>query len=148
PDLPAEHGGLRGHERGLGEVGGAGPDAGAGDDRSEARESRLQSRDHVHRSTLMSSRPPTDPLEGRLRPGSKEKTMPFAVRLAAATVAAAASIVATATFAQDPSVPLIPRALLFGNPTQTQGRVSPDGKWISWIAPRDGVLNIWVAPAN
>jgi acetyl esterase/lipase len=25
-------------------------------------------------------------------------------------------------------------------------RVSPDGQWLSWLAPRDGVLNIWVAP--
>jgi dipeptidyl aminopeptidase/acylaminoacyl peptidase len=74
--------------------------------------------------------------------------MPFITRLAAATVAAAVSIAATVALAQDPDVPLIPRAQLFGNPTQTQGRVSPDGKWISWIAPRDGVLNIWVAPSN
>jgi dipeptidyl aminopeptidase/acylaminoacyl peptidase len=44
-------------------------------------------------------------------------------------------------------VPLIPRAKIFGNPTQTAGRLSPDGKWLSWIAPRDGVLNIYVAPA-
>ena len=28
------------------------------------------------------------------------------------------------------------------------GRISPDGKFLSWIAPRDGVLNIWVAPAD
>src|SRR5262249_30175741 len=44
--------------------------------------------------------------------------------------------------------PLIPRADIFGNPTKAQGLISPDGKWISWIAPRDGVLNVWVAPAN
>ncbi|HEY2627833.1 MAG TPA: hypothetical protein VGI57_01840, partial [Usitatibacter sp.] len=74
--------------------------------------------------------------------------MPFATRLAAATVAAAVSITATAALAQDPNVPLIPRSQLFGNPTQAQGRVSPDGKWISWLAPRDGVLNIWVAPVD
>ena len=43
--------------------------------------------------------------------------------------------------------PLIPRAALFGNPTRAQGLISPDGQWLSWIAPRDGVLNIWVAPA-
>ena len=43
--------------------------------------------------------------------------------------------------------PLIDRAKLFGNPSKTQGRLSPDGKWISWIAPSNGVLNIWVAPA-
>ena len=71
--------------------------------------------------------------------------MPFD-KLKAATVAAAVSIAATAVFGQE--VPLIPRADIFGNPTQTQGRISPDGKWISWLAPRDGVLNIWVAPAN
>ncbi|HYE28184.1 MAG TPA: S9 family peptidase [Allosphingosinicella sp.] len=45
-------------------------------------------------------------------------------------------------------VPLIPRAKIFGNPTQVAGRLSPDGKWLSWIAPRDGVLNIYVAPAT
>jgi dipeptidyl aminopeptidase/acylaminoacyl peptidase len=44
--------------------------------------------------------------------------------------------------------PLIPRAALFGNPTRAQGLVSPDGQWLSWIAPRDGVLNIWIAPAS
>ncbi len=49
--------------------------------------------------------------------------------------------------AQTPPVPLIERAKLFGNPTKAQGRVSPDGKWLSWTAPVDGVLNIWVAPA-
>jgi dipeptidyl aminopeptidase/acylaminoacyl peptidase len=42
--------------------------------------------------------------------------------------------------------PLIERAKLFGNPTKTAGNISPDGKWLSWIAPRDGVLNVWVAP--
>ena len=44
--------------------------------------------------------------------------------------------------------PLIPRAALFGNPTRAQGLISPDGQGLSWIAPRDGVLNIWVAPAS
>jgi dipeptidyl aminopeptidase/acylaminoacyl peptidase len=42
---------------------------------------------------------------------------------------------------------LIPRAALFGNPTRAQGLISPDGQWLSWIAPKDGVLNIWIAPA-
>lgn len=44
--------------------------------------------------------------------------------------------------------PLIERAKLFGNPTKVQGRLSPDGKWLSWIAPSNGVLNVWVAPAS
>ena len=45
------------------------------------------------------------------------------------------------------TAPLIPRAALFGNPTRAHGMISPDGQWLSWIAPRDGVLNIWIAPA-
>ena len=45
------------------------------------------------------------------------------------------------------NVPLIPRDALFGNPVKAAGRISPDGKWLSWIAPQDGVMNIWVAPA-
>jgi len=45
------------------------------------------------------------------------------------------------------AAPLIPRAALFGNPTRAQGLISPDGQWLSWIAPLDGVLNIWIAPA-
>ena len=40
---------------------------------------------------------------------------------------------------------VIPRSALFGNPEKAQARVSPDGKYISFIAPRDGVLNVWVA---
>jgi len=46
------------------------------------------------------------------------------------------------------SVPLIPRATLFGNPDRTGVQVSPDGTRLSWIAPVDGVLNVWVAPAG
>ncbi|MBI1403461.1 MAG: prolyl oligopeptidase family serine peptidase [Porphyrobacter sp.] len=44
--------------------------------------------------------------------------------------------------------PLIPRDALFGNPTRAQGQISPDGKWLSWLAPKDGVLNIWIAPVD
>jgi len=51
-------------------------------------------------------------------------------------------------FAQTTPVELIPRASFFGNPTKAQGLVSPDGRWLSWIAPREGVLNIWVAPVS
>jgi len=43
---------------------------------------------------------------------------------------------------------LIPRAQLFGNPTRAQAQLSPDGQWLSWLAPKDGVLNIWVAPVG
>jgi dipeptidyl aminopeptidase/acylaminoacyl peptidase len=43
-------------------------------------------------------------------------------------------------------VELIPRNALFGNPERTSPRISPDGSRLAWIAPRDGVLNVWVAP--
>jgi len=43
---------------------------------------------------------------------------------------------------------LIPRTRLFGNPARAQGQISPDGRWLSWLAPEDGVLNIWVAPTG
>ena len=62
--------------------------------------------------------------------------------------ALAAALAAAVSVAQVTQVELIPRATFFGNPTKAQGLVSPDGRWISWIAPRDGVLNIWVAPAD
>ena len=48
---------------------------------------------------------------------------------------------------QAAALPLIPRAKLFGNPTRAQAQISPDGRWLSWLAPKDGVLNIWLAPA-
>jgi dipeptidyl aminopeptidase/acylaminoacyl peptidase len=43
-------------------------------------------------------------------------------------------------------ISLIERTKFFGNPTRAAGQISPDGRWLSWLAPRDGVLNIWVAP--
>jgi dipeptidyl aminopeptidase/acylaminoacyl peptidase len=41
---------------------------------------------------------------------------------------------------------LIPRAKLFGNPTRAQGQIAPNGRFLSWLAPHAGVLNVWVAP--
>ena len=60
-----------------------------------------------------------------------------------ALIAASALLPFAAVSAQSPAdVPLIPRDALFGNPVKAAGRISPDGKWLSWIAPRDGVMNI------
>ena len=41
-------------------------------------------------------------------------------------------------------VPLVPREVLFGNPERSSPRISPDGSRLSWIAPDEGVLNIWL----
>ncbi len=43
---------------------------------------------------------------------------------------------------------LIPRKLLFGNPERAMARLSPDGSMLSYLAPVDGVLNVWVSPAG
>ena len=43
---------------------------------------------------------------------------------------------------------LIPRDLLFGNPERSNVLISPDGMSLSWLAPVDGVMNVWVAPAS
>jgi dipeptidyl aminopeptidase/acylaminoacyl peptidase len=48
----------------------------------------------------------------------------------------------------NPKPDLIPRGVLFGNPERAAVRISPDGKTLSWLAPRDGVLNVWVAPVG
>ena len=45
-------------------------------------------------------------------------------------------------------VPLIPRKLIFGNPDRTQARISPDGQQLSYLAPVNGVLNVWVGPID
>jgi dipeptidyl aminopeptidase/acylaminoacyl peptidase len=41
---------------------------------------------------------------------------------------------------------LIPLTVLFGNPERVSPRLSPDGTQLAWIAPHDGVLNVWLAP--
>ncbi|MCK4593233.1 hypothetical protein KAU45_01935 [bacterium] len=39
---------------------------------------------------------------------------------------------------------LIPREVLFGNPERFSPRLSPDGAQMTYIAPYEGVLNIWI----
>jgi len=43
---------------------------------------------------------------------------------------------------------LIPREILFGNPTKSQARISPEGTHLSFLAPVNGVMNVWVAPID
>jgi dipeptidyl aminopeptidase/acylaminoacyl peptidase len=46
------------------------------------------------------------------------------------------------------TVPLIPRKILFGNPDKASLQLSPDGAHLAYLAPHDGVLNVWVAPRD
>jgi dipeptidyl aminopeptidase/acylaminoacyl peptidase len=41
---------------------------------------------------------------------------------------------------------LIPRAALFGNPERISVKLSPDGAFMSYLAPDDGYLNVFVGP--
>jgi len=42
------------------------------------------------------------------------------------------------------AVPLIPRRVFFDEPQRSDVRLSPDGARIAFLAPLDGVLNVWV----
>jgi len=50
--------------------------------------------------------------------------------------------------AQTGARPLVPREVFFGNPDISWARLSWDGAWLAYIAPVDGVRNLWVAPLN
>lgn len=40
--------------------------------------------------------------------------------------------------------PLIPREVLFGNPDKTHPLISPDGQRLAYLAPDEGIMNLWV----
>lgn len=78
---------------------------------------------------------------------------------AMALLAGAVTLTACARRAEEPAttaavapVPiqaaLIPRSAIFGNPVRAGGQISPDGRHVSWLAPVDGVLNVFVAPTS
>ncbi len=48
----------------------------------------------------------------------------------------------------DEKPPMIPRHVLFGNPDRAALKISPNGQYLSYLAPVDGVLNVWVGPRD
>jgi dipeptidyl aminopeptidase/acylaminoacyl peptidase len=60
------------------------------------------------------------------------------------------ALVLTATVSAPASAdlpPLIPREVLFGNPEKAGVQISPDGKYLAYLAPDDkNVLQVWVKP--
>lgn len=40
--------------------------------------------------------------------------------------------------------PLIDRELFFGDPEISGGQLSPDGEWVTFVQPLDGVPNVWI----
>lgn len=72
-------------------------------------------------------------------------SLPFArVALGLAVLLLLAMIQTRVTNGAEP-VELIPREKFFGNPEKARARVSHDGKQVAFLAPVDGVLNVWVA---
>jgi dipeptidyl aminopeptidase/acylaminoacyl peptidase len=45
---------------------------------------------------------------------------------------------------QLPETKLIPRSVLFGNPERSDPTLSPDGTQLAYLAPVNGVLNVWI----
>ena len=43
---------------------------------------------------------------------------------------------------------LIPRKTLFGNPDKASPQISPNGEHITFLAPVNGILNIWLAKSK
>jgi len=46
------------------------------------------------------------------------------------------------------SISLIPRKTFFENADALNPRLSPDGRWLTWLAAVEGVMNVWVAPRD
>lgn len=58
---------------------------------------------------------------------------------------ASMSFMAEIATAQSQLPPLIPREVLFGNPERAGTQISPDGKYLSYLAPDEkNVLQVWV----
>src|SRR5262245_21073108 len=78
-------------------------------------------------------------------------TMPITFDRRQALIATATGLCGIARGAQaqglppGASAPLIPRRLLFADPARSVVRISPDGRRIAFLAPLEGVLNLWVA---
>jgi len=60
---------------------------------------------------------------------------PLAVGLAVSALSSSNALAET---------PLLDRELFFGNPQISSGQLSPDGKFISFMKPYQGIMNVWV----
>lgn len=62
----------------------------------------------------------------------------------AVNAAAVFSIIEESFMSAHDAPPLIPREVLFGNPEKTSPQIAPDGTRLAYLAPDEGVLNVWV----
>src|SRR5437660_12111741 len=63
---------------------------------------------------------------------------------AVAVLALAGFFIASAAALEKLTTPLIPREVLFGNPERADPQISPDGTQLGYLAPVNGVLNVWI----
>jgi dipeptidyl aminopeptidase/acylaminoacyl peptidase len=59
-------------------------------------------------------------------------------------VATACVLLSSMTAVSAEMPPIIPRDDLFGNPDRSTPKISPDGKRLAYLAPDEGVLNVWM----
>jgi dipeptidyl aminopeptidase/acylaminoacyl peptidase len=67
-------------------------------------------------------------------------------RLAGLLLLSSLLLTPVVTAAGPDDVPLVPRSKFFGNPEKARARLSPDGERLAYVAPVEGVLNVWVSP--
>ena len=79
---------------------------------------------------------------------AKDEKAPAAETKEPAASVSGEKATAAATDASTKEQKLIPRSVLFGNPEKATARISPNGKWMSYLAPVDGILNVFVAPID
>jgi dipeptidyl aminopeptidase/acylaminoacyl peptidase len=58
------------------------------------------------------------------------------------------SLLPAGAFAASEMPPLVARRVFFENPEYRNAQVSPDGRHLAYLAPLDGVRNLWVAPLD
>jgi dipeptidyl aminopeptidase/acylaminoacyl peptidase len=68
----------------------------------------------------------------------------LSLRLVAAPLLAFGALLSPVPAQQSTATALIPRDVLFGNPQRAAPQISPDGKLLGYLAPVDGVLNVWI----
>lgn len=79
---------------------------------------------------------------------AKDEKTPAAETKEPAASVSGGKATAAAADASTKEQKLIPRSVLFGNPQKATARISPNGKWMSYLAPVDGILNVFVAPID
>jgi hypothetical protein len=66
------------------------------------------------------------------------------LKRAVAVLTLAGFFIAFAAAQEKLTTPLIPREVLFGNPERSDPQISPDGTQLGYLAPVDGVMNVWI----